>query len=230
MISRTLLVLSLAVGILACGKSKAAPASGGATSSPAPPPQALTSGPDSSEESAAPSTIPPLVGSVVQGDACLSKLPARLVQQLKTQFPDHRPPLASDNFPDDIAYYRGRSADGCLGATVADFDGNGSADFAVLLTSSKETTSPLVVARASSGGYTIDTLRIWTGPRAILYVNTLAPGRYERTRAGDSAPGEPGELRFFNSPRPGIATGAVEGGAVAYFYDGKRWVHVWISD
>jgi len=25
-------------------------------------------------------------------------------------------------------------------------------------------------------------------------------------------------------------TGALEDGAVAYFYNGQRWVHVWLSD
>lgn len=119
-----------------------------------------------------------------------------------------------------------------MGIAEGDFDGDGTTDFAVLLSPSGDTTSPLIVARSQARSYRIDTLRVWTGVRQALYVSTVGPGRHQRTEilTDDSVALEPGEVVAFESKALGLVSGALESGAVAFFYDGKRWVHVWISD
>jgi hypothetical protein len=165
-------------------------------------------------------------------DACANKLPPNLIDQLKARFPHHRVPVSSDNEAWAVESDRRSGGDGCLGIAKGDFDGDGTIDFAVLLSPSGDTTSPLIVARGDSQAYRLDSLDVSTGPRRIYYVSALVPGRYQRTEilSDDSVALEPGELAVFESKRPGIVTGALEDGAVAYFYNGQRWVHVWLSD
>jgi hypothetical protein len=164
-------------------------------------------------------------------DACANKLPSSLIDQLKARFPHHRVPVSSDNEAWAVASDRRSGGDGCLGIAKGDFDGDGTIDFAVLLSPAGDTTSPLIVALGDSQTYGLDSLDVSTGPRRIYYVSALVPGRYQRTKTlSDAVALEPGELAVFESKRPGIVTGALEDGAVAYFYDGHRWVHVWLSD
>jgi hypothetical protein len=39
---------------------------------------------------------------------------------------------------------------------------------------------------------------------------------------------DPGGKR--TSRVPGLVAGAIDSSGAAFFYDGKKWVHVWISD
>ena len=165
-------------------------------------------------------------------DACAKKLPSTLIDQLKARFPHHRVPVSSDNEPWAVSSDRRSGGDGCLGIAKGDFDGDGTIDFVVLLSPLADTISPLIVARGDSQTYRLDSLQVSTGPRRIFYVSALAPGRYKRTNilSDDSVALEPGEVAVFESSRPGLVTGALEDGSVAFFYDGRRWVHVWLSD
>lgn len=45
----------------------------------------------------------------------------------------------------------------------------------------------------------------------------------------DYAP-EPGRVRRYRATQPGFIAGGIESSGVAYFFDGKRWVHMWLSD
>jgi len=165
-------------------------------------------------------------------DGCAKKLPPALSAQLQSLFPQHRVPLSSDNPAWAVRMDKRGGGDGCLGIAEGDFDGDGATDFAVLLSPSGDTTSPLIVARSQAQGYRIDTLRVWTGVRQALYVSKVGPSRQERTEilSDNSAALEPGEVVAFESKRPGVIGGVLESAAVVFFYDGKRWVHVWISD
>src|SRR5882762_5032868 len=138
-------------------------------------------------------------------DACANKLPSTLIDQLKTRFPHHRVPVSSDNEPWAVSSDRRSGGDGCLGIAKGDFDGDGTIDFAVLLSPSGDTTSPLIVAIGDSQTYRLDSLDVSTGPRRIYYVSALVPGRYQRTEilSDDSVALEAGELAVFDSKRPG---------------------------
>ena len=63
-----------------------------------------------------------------------------------------------------------------------------------------------------------------------LYADTLEPGKYNRTEALDGPVTETGELDSFTSKHQGVVAGAIESSGAAFFFDGRRWVHVWISD
>ena len=76
----------------------------------------------------------------------------------------------------------------------------------------------------------IELLRDWKGGRGVLYVESAPPGEYVMTEAFDGPAGESGELSHFTSKLPGVVSGRVESSGVGYFFTGKRWVHVWVSD
>jgi len=63
-----------------------------------------------------------------------------------------------------------------------------------------------------------------------LYVDTAAPGKYERTEALDGPVGAPGERESYTSKLQGIVAGTIESSGAAFFFDGNAWIHVWISD
>ena len=80
---------------------------------------------------------------------------------------------------------------------------------------------------------TIQTVSEDSTPRRH-FVNTLPPDKYTDMFTAADAPDEwrpePGRLRRYTSRRPGFVAGTLESTAVAYFYTGTRWVHLWLSD
>ena len=90
----------------------------------------------------------------------------------------------------------------------------------------------LIAARHQQGsGWFIEELRNWDSPLlGSLYVETKRSGHYERSESLDAPASEPGELEKFDSKFTGIVSGSIESSGVAYFFDDKKWVHVWISD
>jgi hypothetical protein len=61
-------------------------------------------------------------------------------------------------------------------------------------------------------------------------VESVRSGNFERTGALDGPIGEPGEVSHVVSKLPGVVSGRVGSSGVAYFFTGKGWVHVWVSD
>jgi hypothetical protein len=158
------------------------------------------------------------------------EIPESLKTQIAKQFPNYRLPKISDNDADSIAYFRQQGSNGCLGVANADFDGNGTIDYAILLTELKRDNSLLVAALLKKKDWVIEKLFELGSDRARLYVGSVEPGRYDRVESIDESKLEPGEVYSYTSKLPGIVTGLLESSGVVYFRTSKGWIHVWISD
>jgi len=167
--------------------------------------------------------------SAVAADACSSQLPRRLQVELAAAFPALRVPAAKDNLPEDVQYNLAHRGNGCLGVAAADFDGNGTKDYAVILTALHGTGWAVVVALSHKGKWQLRELDASQDGRATLYVSAEKAGKYVRTGALDG-PLEPGELAQMTCRNPVAAYGGIESSEVVYCFKGGAWPHVWISD
>ncbi len=66
------------------------------------------------------------------------------------------------------------------------------------------------------------------------YVEPLAAGTYTDLFAEDIAPSdyvtEPGRVKHYRSRHAGFLAGEMESSGTAFFFTGKRWVHLALSD
>ncbi|MCX6873412.1 MAG: hypothetical protein NTW21_06335 [Verrucomicrobia bacterium] len=179
-------------------------------------------------------------------DRCVARLPVGLRDSLARRFPSHRPVGMDDYLKEDVAWFsESNHGERCLGVASADVNGDGSTDFAVLLTErAKAGSSPdsgtgrtlLVAARSAPGGsWVIDSLDEFGAERPChSFVGTAEPGSYQDTftsgRWDSPYTPAPGRVRKFEAVRPGFVAGRLESSAVAFFFTGRRWVHLWLSD
>jgi len=167
--------------------------------------------------------------SAVAADACSSQLPKSLQAELAAAFPAFRVPAVKDNLPEDVQYDLAHTGNSCLGVAAADFEGNGTKDYAVALTALHGGGWAVVVALSQKAKWQLHQLAASQDGRSSLYVSTEKPGKYVRTGALDGAL-EPGELAQMNCRNPVAAYGGIESSEVVYCYKGGARPHVWISD
>lgn len=178
---------------------------------------------------------PQLVQAEAAG-ACAVKLPDSLRQRLAKDYPNYRVAEPSDYFKEDVDLHKQNSnGDPCLSVASGDVDGDGSRDFAVLITE-KSGHILLVAARNVSGRkWIISELSDFGNERPIRsYVDPLPADSYEDMYAADEAPSdyvpEPGRVERYKAVHPGFIAGTIEASGVGYFFNGKQWVHLWLSD
>jgi hypothetical protein len=179
-------------------------------------------------------------------DPCVARLPAGLRDSLARRFPGHRPVEVDDYLKEDVAWFRNSNhGEPCVWAASADVNGDGSPDFALLLTPrAKAGSSPnsgaghtlIVAARSAPGGsWVIDSLDEFDAELPChSFVGTLEPGSYQDTfttgRWESPYTPDPGRVRKLEAVRPGFVAGRLESSAVAFFFTGGRWVHLWLTD
>jgi hypothetical protein len=179
-------------------------------------------------------------------DPCAARLPAALSDSLTHRFPGHRPVRVDDYLKEDVTWFsKENGGERCIGMASADENGDGSADFALLLIDrAKAGTNPnpssgrtlFVAARSMPGGsWVIDQLDEFAAERPCRsFVGTLRPGTYRDLfmtgRLAEPFTAEPGQVRQFGAVRPGFVMGRMESTAVAFFFTGGRWVHLWLAD
>jgi len=155
---------------------------------------------------------------------------------LKQKFPGFRIAGLADYLPEDIARHKQNFAgDPCLSVASADVDGDGVKDFALIITDAS-LHALLVGARDVPGKeWAISTLSDF-GSEAPgrLYVASLKPGAYQDIHAAAEVPTgvapEGARVPSYTAPHQGFVGGAIGATRVAYFFTGKRWVHLWLSD
>jgi hypothetical protein len=169
--------------------------------------------------------------SAATTDACAGQVPQPVRFVIEQNFPEFRLPRQSDFDARDISYNREHGGTGCLGIAKGSYRRAYTTDYAINITSKTQTHTILIVASQAADTWRVEVVRDW-GEEAIgtLYVDTEPPGTYERTDALDGPITEPGERGKYTAKREGIVTGAIESTGAAFFFDGKAWVHVWISD
>ena len=170
-------------------------------------------------------------------DACVAMLPLSLQTAIAGTYRSYRLVQVSDYEPETITserqYHNGSP---CIAVATGDVDGDGILDFAFMLTHRSRQRTVLVSARASGrGGWIFERLdSLGDTLPGSQFVNTIAPGKYTDLYASDRAPSDfikgPGHAHRYVSHRSGFVTGTIEASAVAYFFTGTQWIHLWLSD
>jgi hypothetical protein len=169
-------------------------------------------------------------GLVKAADSCSVLIPSGARQAITTAYPQYLLPTEADNLEELVKLNREEGGTGCFGVATGKFRGDLKDAVAVLLHKKKGNTL-LVVAFPVGDIWKTELLRDWgAGERNYLYVNFVGPGTYKRFDELEGPVSEPGEKLTFTSKSPGLVTGRIESSGVAYFFTGKKWVHVWISD
>ena len=166
--------------------------------------------------------------SADSGDACRAPLRRSLIDALKSAFPKFRAPLVADNFAEDIAANRKSGGTGCLGVDSGDYDGDGTKDFAVVLTG-EDGDSAVVVAALQRGKEWVLKALVRESGRKRLYVQTVPPGHYDATGSSED-PKETGGLETLTCPHSGILTGTTESTGVIYCLVSGSWKEVVVAD
>lgn len=162
-------------------------------------------------------------------DACQAQIPEQLRVSLTTKFPGYRLSLVTDNAAiDDNGEITSRGSK-CLGVAIADFDGDGSKDYLLGLTSLSDRGALIVVALTRGSTWEFHTLDRWNDYRSSLYVATEKPGHFIRTEALDG-PLEKGEKASMTCKNTVALFGSLESTGVVYCFSKGKWNHVWISD
>jgi hypothetical protein len=170
----------------------------------------------------------PRSASADSGDACSVQLPPSLVEALKLAFPRFRAPLVADNYAEDIDTNRKSGGTGCLGVDSGDYDGDGTKDFAVVLTG-EDGDSAVVVAALQRGKHWDLKALVRESGRKRLYVQTVPPGHYDATGSSED-PKDTGGLETLMCPHSGILTGATESTGVIYCLVSASWKRVVVAD
>lgn len=163
-------------------------------------------------------------------DACSEFLPVSLQSEIARAYPGFRPVRVSDYteaaIESESKYHAGSP---CLGVASADVDGDGRHDFALLITSGNGRTLVIAAREATVRRWQLEKLSDFGdyGP-GRSYVNVIEPGSYEDLGLNDEK--EPGQVTRYTSTRPGFIAGGIESSGVAFFFTGKRWIHLWLSD
>ena len=164
-------------------------------------------------------------------DGCAASIPEALRTLISGQFPGYRIPQQSDYDATDIKFSLDHRSNACVGVTHGTYYPDGATDYAIILSSTDDAQALLVVASPSNSTWRLERVWDWQDVTAgSLYVDTTAPGKYERTEALDGPVSKRGEKKRYTSQRQGILAGKIESNVAAFFFDGKGWIHVWISD
>jgi hypothetical protein len=162
-------------------------------------------------------------------DSCQIQIPEQLSAAVKQKFPRYRPPLATDNYPDDIAWNIKDGGNGCLGVAVADFDGDGKKDYLLDLTSLRDEGDLIVVALTHGSTWDFHNLYGSKDGRKRTYVAAEKPGIFKRTEALDGSL-EKGELSSMRCNNSAVIFGTIESSGVVYCFRKGKWNYVWVSD
>jgi hypothetical protein len=165
--------------------------------------------------------------SVMAEDACQAKFPTALRERVAEHFEAFRLPVVADNLEEDVVWSKEHNGDECLGAASADFDGDGTKDFLLGLTSNSDSSALVVVALAQDGEWKIHKLAFWPTGRNRLYVAAEKPGTYVSLF---DPPYPPGGVDRIDCANWVAVFGATESTGVAYCYVAGTWQHAWFSD
>lgn len=163
-------------------------------------------------------------------DRCSGRIPAGLAEVLIQKNPGYRLPNESDNLAEDVEYNLSAKGTGCLAVTSADFDGDGQLDYLVALPAKDSKDTVIAAALRRGKTWLLEPLSMWPNSQGRVFVETHAPGRYERTGALEGPVSEPDEVLALDCRDRVAVFGFTESSAVAYCRRKKGWQFVWVSD
>jgi hypothetical protein len=162
------------------------------------------------------------------GNACDGLVPEAARSAIEKQYPKFRLPLEADYDPADIT--DGEGGQQCLGIAKGSYHRGSGAEYALNITSTKAPHTVLVVVYQSGAAWQVELIWDWgSATLGSVYAGTLAAGTYERAEALDGPANEPGERVMYKAGHEGVVAGHIGATGAAFFFDGRRWIHVWVS-
>ncbi len=166
-------------------------------------------------------------------DRCEALIPATLKEAVNKQYPDYRLAHVADYPPkiieDQAGFFPNHP---CLAVASVDVDGDGRRDYALFVVDSSG--RALLIGSRDIGGGTWHVSTLYDFHRSHLgtsYVDVIKPGTYQDLFADTQEyKAEPGRVKKLTSRKPGFTAGTIESSAAAFFFTGKRWVHLWLTD
>jgi len=179
---------------------------------------------------------PEILAQGASADPCVAKVPASLRESIAAKYPGFRIAGLSDYLPEDIERHKKNfNGDPCLSVAAADVDGDGVKDYGLIITDASLHTLLVGARNTHSKGWTLATLKDF-GSQAPgrLYVSPLGKGTFESIHAASEtavgATPETGRVSSYKATHGGFFAGAIQATRVAYFFNGKEWVHLYLSD
>lgn len=173
--------------------------------------------------------ISALAAPTAATDICLAMLPPRLAATLERGQPDHVLPLLTDAAPDRLLDLAQTGGWPCPFAAVADFDGDGDLDRAVLLRHKLEPSVRLIAARNDNGEWRIEFQKDWPIALAAATLQPLEAGRYEQTKTVVDAAAQLDTLNVVEADYAGFLAGQAEGAKAAFFFQNGAWREIWVE-
>jgi hypothetical protein len=171
-----------------------------------------------------------LASPTAANDICLAMLPPRLSATLERGQPDYALPLLTDASPDRLLANAQAGGWPCPFAAVADFDGDGDLDRAVLLRHKNEIGVRLVIARNEGGEWRIELQKDWPIALTSATLEPLEAGRHEQTKAGVDVAAQLDTLNVIEADHPGFLAGQTEGAKAAFFFQNGAWREMWVAE
>jgi len=168
-------------------------------------------------------------------DICLAMVPPRLAAVIAREHPDYVLPQLLDAHADRLMNIASKGDWPCPFVAIADVDGDGNLDRALLLKHRSEPSIKLIAARNVDGQWRIDLEKIWPIALNDAVVEPLEAGLYEQTRAGKNDAAKLDDLNSIQSDFAGFLAGQVDGpldkGArAAFFFQNMAWQQIWVED
>jgi hypothetical protein len=176
--------------------------------------------------------LPSLCFAQPNPDACDALLPPALKKEIRAKYPKYRIGRVSDYYKEALRMQYEDKPNPCPAVASADVDGDGNMDYAFFITAESQPTLLISARNLQGKKWQLQILLDFKGePIGSSYVEPIKAGSYQDLYAhSPEYKDEPDRLREYTSTSPGFIAGTMESSGVAFFFSGKRWVHLWLSD
>jgi hypothetical protein len=164
---------------------------------------------------------PPL--TPLPSDACAALIPARLAELVLRENPGFQLPRSTDASPDRLKRIETTGDWPCGYVAIADFDGDGSLDRALMLKSTNTPAVRVIAALNTSGSWHLTLSQEWAIPMEAAYLKLAEPGLYQRPKSTEAPVAELDKAAPIESDRPGFEAGQEGERSVVFFFQDAAW-------
>ena len=163
-------------------------------------------------------------------DICLAMIPPRLGAQIAKEHPDYVVPLMTDAQVDRLMATAESGGWPCPFVAIADVDGDGALDRALVIRHKSQPSVRLLAARNVDGMWRIELQKDWPFAITAAVVEPLEAGLYEQSKTGVNAAAQLDNLNSIQSDHAGFLVGQAEGAKLALFLQDGKWRELWVED